>query len=195
MAVGALALQREEQVARLDLARIEGDAARLEGAMDGCRRWRRRFRRRSTARSCRALPRDRDVVERQHLMSPPTIWPCSWPLPASRMMSSGPASAIAAAIASRRPPISRAPGAPARMSRRIAAGSSLRGLSSVTMTRSARRAATAPISGALADVAVAAGAEDDDQPARWHAAAAPRSPLRSRRAYGHNRHRPARRRG
>ena len=47
---------------------------------------------------------------------------------------------------------------------RIAAGSSLRGLSSVTITRSASRAAASPISARLPRVAVAAGAEDDDQP-------------------------------
>ena len=40
-------------------------------------------------------------------------------------------------------------GQPARIARRIAAGSSLRGLSSVTNTRSARAAAMRPISGRL----------------------------------------------
>ncbi len=40
-------------------------------------------------------------------------------------------------------------GAPARMAWRMAAGSSLRGLSSVTMTKSARSAAASPISGRL----------------------------------------------
>ena len=39
--------------------------------------------------------------------------------------------------------------AASRISRRIAAGSSLRGLSSVTMTRSARLQATSPICGRL----------------------------------------------
>ena len=48
---------------------------------------------------------------------------------------------------------------PPSTARRIAAGSSLRGLSSVTMTRSLSRAATSPIARALALVAVAAGAD------------------------------------
>ena len=44
----------------------------------------------------------------------------------------------------------------------IASGSSLRGLSEVTMTTSARSRATLPISGRLLTVAVAAGPEDHD---------------------------------
>ena len=54
-------------------------------------------------------------------------------------------------------------GAPSMIAARIVAGFSLRGLSSVTMTRSACLAAIAPINGALALVAVAAGAEHDDE--------------------------------
>src|SRR5262249_23064508 len=61
----------------------------------------------------------------------PTIWPCSWPLPAMTSASPGARAAIAAVIASARSPISIAPGAAARISRRIAAGSSERRLSSV----------------------------------------------------------------
>ena len=66
MPVGRLALQRDEQVARPDLARIEGDAGDLEVAMGACRPSPRRSRRRSRAGSCRLLPRHGDVVERQH---------------------------------------------------------------------------------------------------------------------------------
>ena len=79
-------------------------------------------------------------------------------------MSPGPASATAAAIASRRPATSSAPGAPARMSRRIAAGSSLARIvvgDDDPVGEPRRRRAHL---GALARVAVAAGAEDDDQP-------------------------------
>ena len=47
----------------------------------------------------------------------------------------------------------------------MAAGSSVRGLSEVTMARSASRAAIAPMSGPLAAIPVAAAAEHDDQPA------------------------------
>jgi hypothetical protein len=76
-----------------------------------------------------------------------------------------PAIAIAAAIASRRPPISVAPGAPFSTWARIAAGSSERGLSSVTITTSAPAVATCPIGARLPVIAVAAGAEHEDQPA------------------------------
>ena len=58
-----------------------------------------------------------------------------------------------------------APGAAARMAARMAAASSLRGLSSVTMTRSAFACGDAPHDRPLARVAVAAGAEHHDKPA------------------------------
>ena len=62
----------------------------------------------------------------------------------------------------------RARAAPCRPGSRamIASGSSERGLSEVTITTSARRAAISPISGPLAAVAVAAGAEDADDARR-----------------------------
>src|SRR5664280_240272 len=68
-------------------------------------------------------------------MRSPIIWPVSWPLPAISRTSPACSAAIALRIASARSPISVAPGAAARMAARIAAGGSLRGLSSVTMTR------------------------------------------------------------
>ena len=80
----------------------------------------------------------------------PTICPVSWPLPATTRTS--PASSAADRGADRGPRgrrSRRAPGQASRIARRIAAGSSLRGLSSVTNTRSARAAAIAPISGRL----------------------------------------------
>ena len=86
---------------------------------------------------------------------PATSWPRSCPLPSTATMSSGPDADRAAAIASRRfPPSttvtarplrSASARAPASTWARIAAGSSLRGLSSVTTTRSAAAAAAAPI--------------------------------------------------
>ena len=84
----------------------------------------------------------------------PPRCPVSWPLPAISTTSPGPAQATACRIASRRSPISTTcalppAGAPARISRRIAAGSSPRGLSSVTTTRSASSAATSPIGARL----------------------------------------------
>ncbi len=52
-------------------------------------------------------------------------------------------------------------GTPATISSMMASGSSVRGLSEVTNTRSARRAPMAPMSGPLAAVAVAAATEHD----------------------------------
>ena len=94
----------------------------------------------------------------------PTIWPCSWPLPATTSTSPGRSRSSPAAIAASRSPISVAPGQAARMAARIAAGSSPRGLSSVTIARSAPAAAACAHQRALAAVAVAAGAEHHDQP-------------------------------
>ena len=94
-----------------------------------------------------------------------------------------------------RSPISMAPGAAARIAARIAAGSSLRGLSSVTMTMSARSAATAPMMRALALVAVAAAAEHHEQRGLRVRAAARRAPWRAHRACGRSRRRSARRSG
>ena len=154
----------DEQVAGLDLAAVEGDAGDFEG------RARRPAGRggdlvagpqRAHAAHSRATER---VVERKHAVADDLArsrGPCPRP---ARCRRRG-AMRIASAIASRRPPTSLAPGAPAMIAARIAAGSSLRGLSSVTITTSDRRAATAPISGPLALVAVAAGAEHSDQPA------------------------------
>src|SRR5260221_1053731 len=69
----------------------------------------------------------------------PTIWPVSWPLPAITRRSPLASSAMAVSIAERRSPISMASGQAARMAARTISGRSLRGLSSVTMTLSARR--------------------------------------------------------
>jgi hypothetical protein len=68
-----------------------------------------------------------------------------------RAMWAGWWTALAAwAIAAARSPISTAPGHPAITAARIAAGSSVRGLSSVTTTRSASRMAIPPIMGRFA---------------------------------------------
>ena len=164
MTVGRLALQRDEQVARPDLARIEGDARRLEIAM-------RRVPPVASAISARGPQRAHAAHSRATATSSngstrsPTIWPCSWPLPASRTMSPAPASAIAARIASRRPADLARAGragqdvAPDRgriLAARIVVGDD----DQVGEPRRDRAHL-----GALADVAVAAGAEHDDQPA------------------------------
>ena len=91
------------------------------------------------------------------------LGPVSCPLPATSSTSPWPAGAPAR-IASARSPISRAPGAPPRISARMASGFSLRGLSSVTMTsRDCRR--RCPHDRPLALVAVAAAAEHAHEPA------------------------------
>ena len=104
----------------------------------------------------------------------------------------GSSPATARRIASARSPISPAPGAAAIMAARIAAGSSLRGLSSVTMTRSAISAAIAPISGRLpASRSPPAPNTTTSRPP--HRGAAPRAPSPAHRACGRSRQRSARR--
>mmetsp|Transcript_29188 Transcript_29188/g.56393 ORF Transcript_29188/g.56393 Transcript_29188/m.56393 type:complete len:328 (-) Transcript_29188:1838-2821(-) len=81
--------------------------------------------------------------------SSPTIWPVSWPLPAMSRASPGSSTSTARRIASARSPTSVASGQPAITAARMVAGSSLRGLSSVTKTTSAFSAAACPIKGRL----------------------------------------------
>src|SRR5918993_2844040 len=138
-----------EQVARLHFAAVEGDAGDFEGS--ACTTAGRRLDlgrgpQRAHAAHSRATSASSNGSTRWFAPAP-MICPVSWPLPASRMMSPSPAIRMASAMASRRPPISIAPGDPAMTSARIFAGSSPRGLSSVTMTTSDSRDAAAPISG------------------------------------------------
>src|SRR3546814_665106 len=109
--VGRLALHRDEEIALRHLARVEGDALHGEvgaggaarGVGDGAR-----GPQRVHAASSRATVTSSKGMMR--MASPrPTICPCSWPLPAMQTMSSARASAITAAIAARRSPITRAP--------------------------------------------------------------------------------------
>ena len=153
VAVVRVALDGDEQVAGLERARVDRDAGR--GPFE--RRGRRprapapssfgvqsgRVMRRSPA------PPALSSASENGSTRSPTIWPVSWPLPAMTSASPGSSSLTPSRIASARSPISRAPGAPARIAARIAAGFSERGLSSVTMTTSAARAAIAPIIGRL----------------------------------------------
>src|SRR4029077_5686090 len=107
----------------------------------------------------------------------PMIWPVSWPLPAMSKISPARNSAIARRIASRRSPISVAPGAAAMIAARIAAGASPRGMSAVTITPAALAAGIVvgddhPVGfgggdgahqGSLATIAIATRAEHDDE--------------------------------
>ena len=99
-------------------------------------------------------------MDRRRRRSGPAHGPCRPPPARRRRRSSGDGRAR---MASRRSPISSAPGAPARTSARMAAGSSRRGLSSVTMATSASARGDLAHQRALAAVAVAAGAEHHDQ--------------------------------
>ena len=186
----------DEQVARLHLAAVEGDPGNLEIAVARAAGRRGDFGGGPQRASCRALAGDDDVVERQHrgrsddlaLLMALAGDAARCPLPAPLR---SPRQSLRGGRRSR----SR-PGAPASTSRRILAGSSPRGLSSVTITRSDSRAATAPISGRLPwSRSPPAPNTVISRPPRHRrrAAAAPRSPPRARRRCGRNRHRPARR--
>ena len=118
-------------------------------------------------------------------VTPPIVWPCSCPLPATTSTSPGPSSSSAGGDGGARGRRSRcAPGQAARMAARMAAGSSLRGLSSVTMARSASRARGRAHQRTLAAVAVAAGAEHHVQPARRVRAQRGQQPLQRVRRVG-----------
>ncbi len=87
-----------------------------------------------------------------------------------------------------RSPISIAPGAASRMAARIAAGIlAARIVVGDDHPVGHSRAAIAPIIGRLPVIAVAAGAEHDDEPAASHKAAAPRAPWPRRRACARSR--------
>ena len=163
VAVVDRARHRDEQVARPDLAAVEGDPGDFE------------------RRARRAAGRGRDLgggPQRAHAAHSratsassngstrsPMIWPVSWPLPATSTMSPARAIRIASAIASRRPAISVAPGAPARIAgadlRRVLAARIVVGDDDQVGQARRDRAHLRP----LALVAVAAGAEHGDQPA------------------------------
>ena len=78
-----------------------------------------------------------------------TICPVSWRLPATNSTSPFASRRTPARMASARSPISRAPGAAAKICARIAAGESLLGLSSVTITMLAFSLAMRPMIGRL----------------------------------------------
>ena len=154
MPVAIFALDGEEEIARGERARVDRDAvdrrrARRRAAR---RRWRPPLPRGSTrAGSCgEPLDRGRDrVVVRERQGALTDDLPRLMAFSGDEHDIAPPMARTAAPIASARSPISTAPGAPARMARRMAAGSSERGLSSVTITRSAASAAILPISGRL----------------------------------------------
>jgi len=190
MAVEARALERHEELAGLDAAAVDGDACGPPVAGP--------VRRPPVAATASAAvqamliaPPHRGagfgaVVEG---MGPaPMVWPVSWPLPAMTSRSRG--------RARRRPGGSRPAvadleriRAPARTSRRIAAGFSLRDCRRDDDAIGQPRGDLA-ISG-VCPVAIAAAAEDDDQPAAGMGRSAMSRPP-ARRACGNSRHRSAR---
>src|SRR5260221_993064 len=137
----------DEQVAGPDFAAVESDAGDFERRARHSPGRGRDFIRRPE-RGHAAHSRATSASSNGSTLSP-MIWPVSWPLPATRTMSPSRAMRIASAMASRRPATSVAPAAPAMMSARMRPGSSLRGLSSVTMTTSDKAVATRPICGRL----------------------------------------------
>ena len=137
-----------------------------------------------SGQECRQPTHRRHIVERQ--TSPPMVWPCSWPLPATTSTSPG-AEQIGQRRRDRRVAVAdlaAARTAPASIAARIAAGSSLRGLSSVTIATSASRAARRAHQRPLARIAVAAGAEHHVQPARGMRAQRRQQPLQRVRRVG-----------
>ena len=149
-----VALDGEVEIAGLERAGVDGRAGAPARSRRRCgRRSRRRSRPRSIgARSSLPLRNRRpDLVVVRERQGPVAN-------DLARFMAlAGHDQDIARFEAPRRPcgwpaarsPISRAPGAPFRISARIAAGSSERGLSSVTMTTSAFSTAMRPMSGRL----------------------------------------------
>ena len=87
----------------------------------------------------------------------------------------------------------RSAGMPRRISARIAAGSSLRGLSSVTRVRSARRVAISPITGRLARSRSPPQPNTTTSLPLANGRKRAPAPSPAPRACGHSRHRPARR--
>ena len=133
--------------------------------------------------------------------SPATSWPRSWPLPSTATTSPGPASRTASSIAARRPghlDDLRGAAGPRRPRRstaaRIAAGSSVRGLSSVTTHHVGAPGGGRAHQRPLAAVPVAAGADARRSAGRRGcrpARAARPAPRRSRRACARSRRRRA----
>ena len=123
----------------------------------------------------RAAPRGRRRDRRTAKRRRPISWPCSWPLPAITTTSPGARDRNARADRTARGPgrSRRRSPAPWRMSWMIASGSSLRGLSDVTIARRRARAATAPISGRLPRSRSPPAPKTTDQPAARRARAPP----------------------
>src|SRR5207245_2746606 len=162
VAVEPVAPDREERLAHAERARVDrhprhGDAEvtrdqrgprRANDVLDG-EQWhpssyrdRSRRIRRATSRSSKGST------------SEPTIWYVSWPLPATTTVSPASAQCSAARIARERsgstayrPGPAPASRTPTMISSMIPSGRSDRGLSEVTQTRSARRAAMPPMIG------------------------------------------------
>ncbi len=164
VAVVGLALDGEEEIARMRASACRSTRPRrrvASGALGRAPSAVRQLRFRSTARSCRlrqSLARLVRVAEGEHRVADDLP---DFVALARRSSARRPSFSIAtpARIASARSPISSAPGAAARIAARIAAGFSERGLSSVTITTSARTGRDLAHDRPLSRVAVAAAAE------------------------------------
>ena len=170
LAVVDAVAERDEQVAFFDATRVDLHAGDL-------------FRPACAVELSRDQVRDGVQLERDHAgcsarsssratsrssngwTVPPISCPCSLPLPAISTTSPSRADSIALAIAVRRSGSTSSSGAPVSTSSMIASGSSLRGLSDVTIATSASVPGDASHDRPLLAVAVAAAAEDADHAA------------------------------
>ena len=194
VAVAGLALQRDEQIARLERARVDRHAGGGERRRPSCRRWPPAGRARSTARSCAAPTSRRTTLTSSngmHRVADRLALLVA--LARHRQHVAGPSPFSASAIARSRSPISRAAGA----------GGQHRGadrgrvLAARIVVGDDGHVGEARGGGAhqrpLAAVAVAAGAEHHVQPARGMRAQRGQQPLQRVRACGRSRRRPRRR--
>ncbi len=158
MAVASVAFERHEQIARLERARIDGKTRHFEGTRLAPERGGLRFGR-CPQRAHAALPRaSAESYRRLHgffrsekgCVSDPQSGRFHGPCLRSPAHRRRQAPRWLARIAAARSPISQRIGTRGQnLAANVAPASSLRGLSSVTITSSARRAAIAPISGRL----------------------------------------------
>ena len=204
VAVEALALERDEEIARRERARVGGDAREAHVRRRACGR--RPRARRSPCPSCAALHRCASASAAATAASenggrtPFALLVVLVALAGDEHDVAGAARSrcaarIAAPRSSSTAKLRPARGANARRRSRaaIAAGSSRRGLSLVTTTRSASVRGDAAHLRALAGIAVAAAAEHADELAAFGRprAATPSAPSRARRACARNRRRRA----
>ena len=191
------ALQRDKQIAFLQGAGVDGNAAHgkgLAGAAQGGGFGFGGIPQRHAARPPNANAAFTASSRSENgSTSFPTYWPVSWPLPASTSTSPAWSAAMAARMASARSPISRAPGCGSENFLADGGGIFAAGIVVGDDHIVGQRGRDLAHQRALALVAVAAAAEHHMQLCLWYADAAPSGLSPANPACGHNRHRSARR--